>query len=496
MSFTARTRAQIRDEFLAALSARYTAIGQALLTVVGSDAYMHADVLGLILEPLEAQALDTTNQILPDRATSTNLDRHGFVEGLSRQPATPATLQIEITGVPLAAWAAAGAVLLGTNGLQYTPVPNASPPLLDGAGKATIQAVCNTPGTQGNLAPGSTLTWSSTPVNLNSTAGVTGLDASGTDAETDASYAARIIERRRERPGSGNRADWIDWVVQTDAAVDAVDYPNFHDTLGANIPGAVSVRAIGPARTPQDSTVDTRVIGGVVGAILTAIEGYIEGTHNAAGVLNGPGSGTQLRPVGIAQGNYRVRAIGVATQDVTAQIIEAAAFAFPWTFFAGATVAAYNDGTRELTLAALPPTLTANMLIAVRVPTSGAVSRRGGFKIAKVLSIAGLVLTLDRQLGVGSPIVGEPIRPEPANGELIRTAFFTYFDNLGPGDTAPASRYPTEEVKLRSTLYRSALAGDVTDVQGVLSCVLTVPGADVTPAAFAVLDLGVLTLTA
>lgn len=491
MSFTPRTRAQIRDEFIAALSARYTAIGKELLVVIGSDAYMRADVLGLMQEPIEAQALDTTNQILPDKASGEFLDRHGVVEGLARQPATAARLTIESTGVPLAAFNYTGFVLIGTNGLQYTPQTLAG--VYNGAGKATLDILCNEAGTQGTLSVGAVLTWNAVPLNTNPTVGVTVIVAAGTDAETDASYAERIIERRRERPASGNRADWNDWVIQTDAAVDAVDYPDYHDTLGANIPGAVSVRALGPPRSPQDSTTDTRVIGGTPDAILTAVEGYIEGTHNAAGVLNGAGA-QQLRPVGIKQGNYRVRAIGSAAQNVTMNVTQAAAYAFPWTFDGAATVAGYVDGTKTLTLNAQPATLQNGMLIAVRVPTSGAGSRRGGFRIAKVVSgIPGVVLVLDRS--VFDPVIGQAIRPEPPNGELIRTAVFSYFDALGPGDTSPASRFPTVETRLRAILYRPALAGDVTDVQGVLSCVITTPGGDIDPGAFTVLDLGVLTMT-
>ena len=77
-----------------------------------------------------------------------------------------------------------------------------------------------------------------------------------------------------------------------------------------------------------------------------------------------------------------------------------------------------------------------------------------------------------------------------------------YFDALGPGDTTPPSRWPEESVEARATLYRQGLAADViTGMQsppvatGVLSCTVTTPAADVTPAAKTVVTLGTLIVT-
>jgi hypothetical protein len=78
---------------------------------------------------------------------------------------------------------------------------------------------------------------------------------------------------------------------------------------------------------------------------------------------------------------------------------------------------------------------------------------------------------------------------------------FTYFDALGPGDTSPSSRWPTEDTKLRSKLYISALTGALVQqldangtiiggVQGTLSATANTPNADVTPAALQLITLG------
>ena len=54
--FVGRSRDTIRDELLAYLRAEYTANGRTLLTSRGSDAYLDASSLAVVLEGLEAQA--------------------------------------------------------------------------------------------------------------------------------------------------------------------------------------------------------------------------------------------------------------------------------------------------------------------------------------------------------------------------------------------------------------------------------------------------------
>ena len=100
----------------------------------------------------------------------------------------------------------------------------------------------------------------------------------------------------------------------------------------------------------------------------------------------------------------------------------------------------------------------------------------------------------------GSP-VGTPsgsVYPCPPNWETIRLAVFDYFDALGPGDTTPPSRWPAEDTEARATLYRTALAAQViglTGSTGVLSCTVSTPATDVTPAAKTVVTLGTLRIT-
>jgi hypothetical protein len=81
------------------------------------------------------------------------------------------------------------------------------------------------------------------------------------------------------------------------------------------------------------------------------------------------------------------------------------------------------------------------------------------------------------------------VYPGVANFEVIRIAVLSYFDTLGPGDTSPASRWPSEDDGARASVYRTALAAAAIGAEGVLSCTTATPSSDVTPAAKTVVTL-------
>ena len=98
---------------------------------------------------------------------------------------------------------------------------------------------------------------------------------------------------------------------------------------------------------------------------------------------------------------------------------------------------------------------------------------------------------------LAAPTAGSLLRGYTSSWEALRTAVFAFFDALGPSDSSPASRWPTEDaVGARATLYRTALQGAMTRVDGVLSASLTTPAADVAPATWkTILTLGSLAVT-
>ena len=85
---------------------------------------------------------------------------------------------------------------------------------------------------------------------------------------------------------------------------------------------------------------------------------------------------------------------------------------------------------------------------------------------------------------------------EPRNARArddVRTAVFGYFDTLAPGDTTPASRWPTTG---SSVLYRGGLAAAMVTGASLLSATISLPASDQTPVAKQVVILGQLLVTA
>jgi hypothetical protein len=254
--FTPRKRAAIRDTILANWQARYRAIGLDLLIVRGSDAYMQADAFALELEGIEAQAAQTRNEILPDKASSAGLDRHGFVDGVPRRTATRArftvqgvcagrrTLKRREQGRAVGRRARVRARgrdrhghrrerhLRGTGQGGHArherqPPGRRDPPVVDHAGQRAIER--------------------------------------GQRAERH-DHGGRRRARRRLRPahhpqaprapGSGNRADWADWALQCDGVAECYVFPLLAPDLSLTTPtlGAVSIMPMGPAQAAARST--------------------------------------------------------------------------------------------------------------------------------------------------------------------------------------------------------------------------------------------------
>lgn len=488
MGFIARTRSEIRDSLLADWAARYQQLGKTLLTMQGSDAFMLAEALALELEGLEAQALQITHEILPDEASTEGLNRHGSVDGVPRTPAGAAVLSIEISGTPLATITFGSSVLVSAAGLRY--VPATASEVLNGAGKATLNFTSTTAGTTGNQAALTILTWSSTPPDANPTATVVATTTPGINSEIDESYATRIIQRRQERPASGNRADWRQWVRDCTGVADAYVYPLLHASLGANTLGAVTAIVLGPVQ--GDSTTNTRILS--AGAVAN-IAAYIEGTKDSLGNTLPAAMQKMLRPVTMAAGDYAIEYALTSSQNVDATLVMAAAYAFPFT--GTMTEEATQTSTTTVLYVNGDQTGKNGKAVLVNVGTSNI---RGGYQMITLpngtFGAGYTTFNLATPL-VAAPIDGSTVYPAPPNWPQIRAAVFAYFDALGPGDTSPAARWPGEETQGRATLYRSALAAVLIDgfgaeapVSGVLSASIGTPATDVAPAAKTIVTLG------
>ena len=506
MSYTGRARDTIRDSLLSFWSQEYTAAGERLLIAPGSDAYLWASALAVMLEGLEAQAESVARDILPDQASDEAIARHGSVDGVARRAGVRARHPVTVTaGVDATYTFPVGVTyrMAYSDGTLYT-VDSVAVTIAAGTGTITVTAADI--GADPTRAVADVLTFVSAPTGLDATGTVASVATTGTDQESYSAWAARIIARRQERPASGNRADWQDWVEgYTGTTITrAYVYPllappaSYPGAGTPDTPGCVTVVAVGPAQ--GDVLTNTRVVPTddastrTAGAALTRIRDYIEGDRTVAGVATD--DGTMLRPVTMVGDNANVEAISIASQAVTLSCSMTTTNAFPWS----GTLTIVSSTATTMTVSGDARTLTG--LLALVVPTTGTMVR--GVTIAITLG-AGVFAAGNTTFDQTASPCGTPTGtayPCPANWPTIRASVFAHFDALGPGDTTPASRWPAEDVEARATLYRTGLAADVINgaqtpavATGVLSCSVTTPAADVTPAAKTVVTLGTLLVT-
>ncbi len=210
--FVGRSRDTIRDQLLAYLRAEYTANSRTLLTSRGSDAYLDASSLAVVLEGLEAQAEQNARDILPDQASDEAVARHGYVYGVDRRTGVAARHTVTVTGTPSATITIpSGSAFAWTDGTLYA-VTSTSVTLSVG-GSGTVSASATTTGASTTRDTGDVLTWVSAPSGLDPTGTVASTVTTGADQETVQAWAQRIVDRLRYRPGAGNAAEWREWCL-------------------------------------------------------------------------------------------------------------------------------------------------------------------------------------------------------------------------------------------------------------------------------------------
>lgn len=503
MAFTGRSRDTIRAAILSNWSALYASRQETLLVSPGSDAYLWASALAVQLEGLEAQAEQVMRDILPDQASTDALDRHAFVDGLERIAGFTARHTITVSSSVAGTYPiTAGTRMAFSDGTLYV-VESASVTTSGGAPVGTITVRASQAGASGTRTTGDVLTFVSAPAGLDPTGTVASTVRDGTDAETDEALAARIISRRRDRPGSGNRADWRDWVKGYTGTeiTEAYVYPLlappslFPGAGTAGTPGTLTVVAVGPAQ--GDSYTNTRIVPtddasarGTPGSELTRIEDYIEGNRLPDGTDVSATPNDALRPVVLPVGNYAVQQINTTSQNVLITVTVTDTNSAQWS----GTMTVSSSTSTSLVVTG---DHTDKVGFRVLVELAAGAAYRGSFKMFTLGAAVfdGFDTTFTVATDSALAYATGTVYPAVANFPAIRTAVFAYFDSLGPGDTSPASRWPTEDDGGRSTLYRTALAAAAIGVSGTLSATTTTPASDVTPAAKHVVTLGTFRVT-
>lgn len=180
----------------------------------GADATVPNSVLRVMsdgnaaLAALTLQYLDwLSRQLLPDTAEVEWLDRHAQIWLGGRKAATFATGEARFTGtagliIPTATR------LSSTGGVEFEVVEAVT--LGTNGATGAIRAI--TPGTSGNLEPGSPITLATAISGVDATATVVRLEG-GIDVESDDLLRSRVLERIQKPPMGGDADDYVQWAT-------------------------------------------------------------------------------------------------------------------------------------------------------------------------------------------------------------------------------------------------------------------------------------------
>ena len=458
MPFLADTAATIRDRALENWRTRYLLLGRDLDTSPGSPAYNEIDALSYEIAATGLGAQEAAHRVLLRYAQGEDLDAFAEDDGTARIPASRGRFAVTVLGPASATTPVAGAVLASAGALRYQPITTAGADLTaivtDADGSVDITIEAEDAGATPNLAAGTILTWSSAPTGFAATATVASTVRLGEDAEADGDLRERLLERRRERPASGNRADWREWarVVSGvgDCFVHCAALPPDPDAAPArplitpSTLGCVTLLPVNPA--PGAETYAQNADGSlglglspsysrIASADLCAlVNGYITGDLDREGNDVAEAARVQLYPGPIDRENWNaVQALGGAV-NVQVEIKvdpDVWVFATARTMQVGATttVLPLDNGS-----GLLPGTA-----IAVELPAGHV---RGNFFLTRVTNLATHTITVSPALPV-APSSGAEVRHDPGAWSAVLAAVLRYFDGLGPGSTSGRSeRFP------------------------------------------------------
>lgn len=241
------------------------------ITIGGSRFYTEADATDLLGLALEKRHEYQAQQVRIDRAAAEWLiGYHGEQWGESPLPGTGGSGTVTAKATPGVIWQGSTTIpdplaVIGTDptGKRYQVLISGT---TQANGTVVLTLVGIDIGLSTNIAAGTEIKWTNAPPGAQPTATVDVLFSGGTDDETQAEFALRLMARIRHKPGSGNWSHFRTWARQASNAVaDAWIYPcALH--AGSVIVAVLQKRAPGAtsplARVPSVGT-------------LTAVTNYI-----------------------------------------------------------------------------------------------------------------------------------------------------------------------------------------------------------------------------
>lgn len=189
-------------------------------------------IAGAVWEPF-AFLNYISRQAFAHLADGAFLERHGAEYGIARLPASYAEGEIVISG-DVGVVVPAGLALTRADGVEYTTLTGGQ---INGDGEVTVKVRCAIVGRPGNCLSGVTLSLQ-TPldrIEIDTEVADSGIGG-GADIESDASYRARILFRKRNPPHGGAAHDYVIWAREiagvTRVFVDPVTATNGRQDVG------------------------------------------------------------------------------------------------------------------------------------------------------------------------------------------------------------------------------------------------------------------------
>lgn len=498
----------IRDSLLLTIRGEHEAIGERVVTAPGTPYYVLATGLALELEGAEFEADAARKEAFPDTASEAGVLKHADFLGIVRTPASHAVIRASIVGTPSSTLTVpADKTLTDDQGLVYLAAVGSV--ATDGAGLGYITVTARDAGADQNLLAGEVLTWQNgAPTGMASTASTAPApgDAShvlivGAAQESIEDLRGRIRVAFKEPPrAQGTRADWVVNLERVEGVASAFVWPRAWQAVGywqVNTPGTLVAQVFGPAPAASSYVQNGDGSFGLglrpdftripTPALLARCRGFIEGSTDESGRAVPTSEQVQLRPAGMAPGNYTIQAPALATAvNVTvALVVDPAIAPWPWGVTAGPpayrTISAATSTT--LTLSNVFE-ITAGSRLAVFVGTS--VIAGGWWLTTVVGNPVGLVVTISAPLPVTpASVVGNDVRPDPGLWSTIRALVLAYLHSLGPGDETTeiaSQRYPRPADRAQDRFFSSRITDAVQDIAGVAGVSVTLPVASsVTP---------------
>lgn len=159
-------------------------------------------------------------QAWPDQADAEYLNDHGARWGIPRKEAVAATGSARLSGVdgtviPL------GTVLQRADGVLYTTTAEA----VIAAGQAIVSVIASTAGQNGSTGINTALSLAAPIIGVAAAATAYTAISGGADIEGDDAYRARILQRIRQVPSGGSKADYVAWALEVSGVTRAWMYP-------------------------------------------------------------------------------------------------------------------------------------------------------------------------------------------------------------------------------------------------------------------------------